>query len=112
MCCGLHRGVCGAVRGCQWAVEADFSQPEAASEHCYETAVPVSLNPAFRPIIALVSALCPQLQGCGSKKPLSCGRDVFMAKSRFEYVKHFETDDRLLAHCWIVVRVDGKGFTR
>ncbi len=35
-----------------------------------------------------------------------------MAKSRFEYVKSFEKDDGLLPHCWIVVRVDGKGFTR
>lgn len=33
-----------------------------------------------------------------------------MAKSKFEYVKQFETDDRLLPNCWIVVRIDGKGF--
>lgn len=33
-----------------------------------------------------------------------------MANSRFEYVKEFETDDRLLPNCWIVVRIDGKGF--
>lgn len=35
-----------------------------------------------------------------------------MANSRFEYVKKFETDDRLLPDCWIVVRLDGKGFTK
>ena len=35
-----------------------------------------------------------------------------MANSRFEYVKGFETDDRLLPGCWIVVRLDGKGFTK
>lgn len=35
-----------------------------------------------------------------------------MAKSAYEYVKQFELDDRLLPSCWIVVRVDGKGFTR
>lgn len=35
-----------------------------------------------------------------------------MAKSRFEYVKDFEQDDRLLPGCWIVVRLDGKGFTK
>lgn len=39
-------------------------------------------------------------------------RHACMAKSRFEYVKTFETDDRLLPHCWIVIRIDGKGFTR
>ena len=35
-----------------------------------------------------------------------------MANSRFEYVKQFELDDRLLPSCWIVIRLDGKGFTR
>ena len=35
-----------------------------------------------------------------------------MAKSKFEYVKAFEQDDPLLPQCWIVVRLDGKGFTK
>lgn len=34
-----------------------------------------------------------------------------MANSRFGYVRDFETDDRILPNCWIVVRVDGKGFS-
>ncbi|XP_065828487.1 probable tRNA(His) guanylyltransferase [Oscarella lobularis] len=33
-----------------------------------------------------------------------------MAKSRFEYVKKFEQDDRLLPATWIVIRLDGRGF--
>lgn len=33
-----------------------------------------------------------------------------MAKSRFEYVKTFEQSDTLLKNCWIVIRIDGKGF--
>nr|CAG4648128.1 EOG090X0AR4 [Moina brachiata]SVE93177.1 EOG090X0AR4 [Moina brachiata] len=33
-----------------------------------------------------------------------------MAKSKFEYVRQFELDDRCLPNTWIVVRVDGKGF--
>lgn len=33
-----------------------------------------------------------------------------MAKSKFEYVRNFENEDRLLPNCWIVVRLDGKGF--
>lgn len=33
-----------------------------------------------------------------------------MANSKFEYVRDYETDDRLLPNAWIVVRVDGKGF--
>ena len=33
-----------------------------------------------------------------------------MAKSKYEYVKAFEQDDSLLPECWIVVRIDGRGF--
>lgn len=33
-----------------------------------------------------------------------------MTNSRYEYVKHFETDDRIIPNCWIVVRIDGKSF--
>ncbi|KAK7985398.1 tRNA-His guanylyltransferase, partial [Apiospora saccharicola] len=33
-------------------------------------------------------------------------------RSRFEYVKDFERPDPLLPNTWIVVRIDGKGFTK
>jgi tRNA(His) guanylyltransferase len=35
-----------------------------------------------------------------------------MAKSKFEYVKSFELDDTLLRNTWLVVRLDGNGFTK
>lgn len=35
-----------------------------------------------------------------------------MAKSKFEYVKQFESEDKCLPNCWIVVRIDGKSFHR
>ncbi|GBF94414.1 tRNA(His) guanylyltransferase [Raphidocelis subcapitata] len=35
-----------------------------------------------------------------------------MANSRYEYVKQYEQDATLLPGCFIVVRVDGKGFTK
>ena len=35
-----------------------------------------------------------------------------MAGSRFEYVKHFEIHNQLLLNTYIVVRIDGKGFTK
>ncbi|MEW5300981.1 MAG: hypothetical protein WDW36_003867 [Sanguina aurantia] len=35
-----------------------------------------------------------------------------MANSKYEYVKGYELDDKLLPGCWIVVRLDGKGFTK
>lgn len=35
-----------------------------------------------------------------------------MAKSKFEYVKKFESDDKCLPNSYIVVRIDGKGFHR
>ncbi|XP_062857339.1 probable tRNA(His) guanylyltransferase isoform X1 [Trichomycterus rosablanca] len=33
-----------------------------------------------------------------------------MAKSKFEYVRTFETDDTCLKNCYIVVRLDGRNF--
>lgn len=33
-----------------------------------------------------------------------------MAKSKFEYVRSFETDDTCLRNCYIVVRLDGRNF--
>ena len=33
-----------------------------------------------------------------------------MAKSKFEYVRGMEQEDKLLPNTWIVVRIDGKGF--
>ncbi|KAI1259929.1 tRNA guanylyltransferase [Xylariaceae sp. FL1019] len=35
-----------------------------------------------------------------------------MANSRFEYVKGFEQSDGLLPNTWIVVRIDGRGFSK
>eukprot|EP00850_Spirogloea_muscicola_P021639 SM000256S08693 [mRNA] locus=s256:70015:71834:- [translate_table: standard] len=35
-----------------------------------------------------------------------------MANSRFEYVRGFEQADRLLPHTWVVLRLDGRAFTR
>ncbi|XP_012680926.2 probable tRNA(His) guanylyltransferase [Clupea harengus] len=53
--------------------------------------------------------------GCVCKKghrfllrAFSCG--VAMAKSKFEYVRSFETDDTCLRNCYIVVRLDGRNF--
>jgi Uncharacterized conserved protein len=31
---------------------------------------------------------------------------------RFEYVKQFEQADNLLPNTWIVIRIDGRGFTK
>lgn len=33
-----------------------------------------------------------------------------MAKSKFEYVRQFETQDKCLPNCWIIIRIDGKNF--
>jgi tRNA(His) guanylyltransferase len=35
-----------------------------------------------------------------------------MANSRFEYVKAFEQPDSLLPNTWVVVRIDGRAFTK
>ncbi|XP_044738239.1 probable tRNA(His) guanylyltransferase [Chrysoperla carnea] len=33
-----------------------------------------------------------------------------MANSKFEYVREFENEDKIMPNCWVVVRIDGKGF--
>lgn len=33
-----------------------------------------------------------------------------MANSKFEYVRDFEVEEKLLPNCWIVVRIDGRNF--
>ena len=33
-----------------------------------------------------------------------------MSNSKYEYVRKYESDDRMLPECWIVVRIDGKAF--
>lgn len=35
-----------------------------------------------------------------------------MANSKFEYVRNFEIENKLLNNTYIVVRIDGKGFTK
>ncbi|XP_062331823.1 probable tRNA(His) guanylyltransferase isoform X1 [Osmerus eperlanus] len=39
-----------------------------------------------------------------------CTSRARMAKSKFEYVRIFETDDTCLRNCYIVVRLDGRNF--
>lgn len=45
-------------------------------------------------------------------QPLTClfTTSTNMAKSKFEYVRNFETDDTCLRNCYIVVRLDGRNF--
>ena len=35
-----------------------------------------------------------------------------MAESKYEYVKKFEVGGELLPNTWIVIRIDGRGFSR
>lgn len=35
-----------------------------------------------------------------------------MATTKFQYVKHFEQDTSLLKNTYIVIRIDGKGFSK
>lgn len=44
--------------------------------------------------------------------PVIFGTALKMANSRFEYTRQFEQSDELLPQCWIVIRIDGKGFTK
>ena len=35
-----------------------------------------------------------------------------MAKSKYDYVREFEHEDNCLPNCWIVVRIDGRNFSK
>ena len=54
-------------------------------------------------MIARLLRHCPQL----TRK---ISHSSVMAKSKFEYTRKFEEELRMLPNCWIVVRIDGKGF--
>jgi hypothetical protein len=41
-------------------------------------------------------------------RKFSCS--VKMSHSKYEYVRRYEADDKLLPNTWIVVRIDGKAF--
>ena len=38
--------------------------------------------------------------------------NAVMANSEFQYVRNFELNDTLLPATWIVVRIDGRGFSK
>ena len=42
--------------------------------------------------------------------PVAC-RLPAMANSRFQYVKEFERDQKMLPNSWMVVRIDGRCFS-
>jgi hypothetical protein len=44
--------------------------------------------------------------------PSSASSKPRMANSKYAYVRAFELDDTLLPGCFVVIRVDGKGFTK
>lgn len=58
------------------------------------------------------SKFCTTVRSSVVKRPLAnfftCSR--VMAKSKFEYVRLFETYDTCLRNCYIVVRLDGRNF--
>ncbi|XP_004541163.3 putative tRNA(His) guanylyltransferase isoform X1 [Maylandia zebra] len=64
--------------------------------------------------------IIPMLISTASRFGVSCcsltpsvrlfSRSSNMAKSKFEYVRNFETDDTCLRNCYIVVRLDGRNF--
>lgn len=50
------------------------------------------------------------LKSCLVQLPACLFTSSTMAKSKFEYVRNFETDDSCLRNCYIVVRLDGRNF--
>ncbi|XP_043214564.1 probable tRNA(His) guanylyltransferase isoform X2 [Amphibalanus amphitrite] len=79
----------------------------------------------IRPILECCMQRCARLLASVCRPPLSVSGSLTrpsiralslsttaMAKSKYEYVRHFELDDLCLPNSWIVVRIDGKGFHR
>lgn len=66
--------------------------------------------------LSAVRAACCQLPRCHfasrCRPQLACGAARRMANSKYEYVRRYELQDPLLPSCFIVVRIDGKGFTK
>lgn len=58
----------------------------------------------LKKVVKTVSTIYDKL----SRNKLIC--TSAMSKSKFEYVRDYETDNKCLQNCWIVLRLDGKGF--
>lgn len=73
------------------------------------------MPPLLRCTLMLIGEACRfvgRVRSCVVKplaRPFSSSN---MAKSKFEYVRNFETDDTCLRNCYIVVRLDGRNFHR
>ncbi|KAJ8406052.1 hypothetical protein AAFF_G00309400 [Aldrovandia affinis] len=77
------------------------------------------LKPMFRnltllrvPVLNFIE--CPdrgaEVVKCNLQALASFCTSSVMAKSKYEYVRNFETDDTCLRNCYIVVRLDGRNF--
>lgn len=88
-----HRALpAGLLRSAAAHASRRYMAGEVAKHPTLPTAAPLSL-----PCAALQHRCCASFAVAGSK---------------YEYVKKFEQSDQLLPACFIVVRIDGKGFTK
>ncbi len=62
--------------------------------------------------LASSQVLRPLLRLGGHVHAAATRRTTTMAHSKYEYVRNYELPDPLLPGCWVVVRLDGKGFTK
>ncbi|KAF2865114.1 Thg1 C terminal domain-containing protein [Massariosphaeria phaeospora] len=84
--------------------EPTTSQPEPS------TLAPFDYRPTDRQF-PLASARPRLFHGTGFQRRTRAGQGP-MANSKYEYVRAFELPDVLLANTWIVVRIDGRGFSK
>ncbi|KAK2834325.1 hypothetical protein Q7C36_015026 [Tachysurus vachellii] len=61
-------------------------------------------------MLSQIFALFGNLAKRSSKPSALFCTSCVMAKSKFEYVRSFETDDTCLRNCYIVIRLDGRNF--
>jgi hypothetical protein len=99
--------------GClRYTAENGFKRTRSITVQMYPAAAFLCRAPRFRMLYAarVGRAICPSWR----KGPLlpAAHASRRMANSKYEYVKGYELPDPLLPGCWVVVRVDGKGFTK
>ena len=56
------------------------------------------------------SALHPDLRKNVFWESVFGSQNITSYNNKLSYVKHFELKDKILNHCWTVIRIDGKGF--
>ncbi|MQL79649.1 hypothetical protein Taro_012091, partial [Colocasia esculenta] len=71
---------------------------------------PLPPPPLPKPRHKGVGPICQHVSGAGKRSRGRVHRSDYMTKSKYEYVRDLERDDKLPNFNWVVVRIDGWHF--